>query len=159
MWLALPRYGICYLLKYVWEGYSKKWNCVQFILRFNPTPSPFPSPCSQPFLSKKRKNMMELKLVKIRATAMQLHIDCLPIQGTIQLELRGVKIGIKRSIMMYSLAGKCPLPCPKGHHYERSINVFRGFSTFWRHPIGSQKQTLPLVSWSKTISASTILIF
>jgi hypothetical protein len=25
--------------------------------------------------------------------------------------------------MIYSLAGKCPLPCPKGHHHERSINV------------------------------------
>jgi hypothetical protein len=22
---------------------------------------------------------------------------------------------------MYSLAGKCPLPCPKGRHHERSI--------------------------------------
>jgi hypothetical protein len=33
-------------------------------------------------------------------------------------------------MMMYSLAGKCPLPCPNGHHHERKINVFSGFSTF-----------------------------
>ncbi len=50
--------------------------------------------------------------------------------GTVQWELRGVKIGINRSLMMHSLAGKCPLPCPKGHLHERSINVFSGFSTF-----------------------------
>ncbi len=30
--------------------------------------------------------------------------------------------------------GKCSLPCPKGHHHERSINVLSGCSTFWRHP-------------------------
>jgi hypothetical protein len=56
------------------------------------------------------------------------------IKGTVQWELRWVKIGINRFIMMYSLASKFPLPCPKGHHHERSINVFSGFSTFWRHP-------------------------
>ncbi len=55
--------------------------------------------------------------------------NCL-FKGTVQRELRGVKIGINRSLMMYSLAGKCHLPCPKGHHHERSINVFSGFSTF-----------------------------
>ncbi len=49
-------------------------------------------------------------------------------KGTVQRELRGVKIG--RSIMMSSLAGKCSLPCPKGHHHERNINVFSGCSTF-----------------------------
>ena len=47
-------------------------------------------------------------------------------KDTVQWELRGVKIGINRSLMMYSLAGKCHLPCPKGHHHERSINVFSG---------------------------------
>ncbi len=40
--------------------------------------------------------------------------------------IKGVKIGINRSIMMSSLAGKCSLPCPQGHHHERSINVFSG---------------------------------
>jgi hypothetical protein len=25
--------------------------------------------------------------------------------------------------MMYSLAGKCPLPCTNGHHHERNIHV------------------------------------
>ncbi len=29
-----------------------------------------------------------------------------------------------------SLAGKCPLPCPKGHHHERSINVFSDIVLF-----------------------------
>jgi hypothetical protein len=44
------------------------------------------------------------------------------LKGTVQWELRGVKIGINRSItcMMYSLAGKCPLPCPKGQKHKRS---------------------------------------
>jgi hypothetical protein len=55
------------------------------------------------------------------------------IKGTVQRELRGVKIGINRFLLMYSPAGKCPLPCPKGHHHERSINVISGFSTFLRH--------------------------
>jgi hypothetical protein len=50
--------------------------------------------------------------------------------GSVQWELRRVKIGINRSLMMHSLASKCPLPCAKGHHHERSINVFSGFSTF-----------------------------
>jgi hypothetical protein len=47
------------------------------------------------------------------------------LKGTVQRELRGVKIVINRSITMSSFAGKCPLPCPKGHHHERSINVFQ----------------------------------
>jgi hypothetical protein len=50
--------------------------------------------------------------------------------GTVQWELKGVKIGVNRSIMMYSLPGKCSLPCPKGYHHDWSINVFSGFSTF-----------------------------
>jgi hypothetical protein len=56
------------------------------------------------------------------------------VKGTVQRELRGVKIGINRFTMMYSPAGTCPLPCPKGHHHERSINVISGFSTFLRYP-------------------------
>ena len=32
------------------------------------------------------------------------------------------------------IAGKCSLPCPKGHHHERSINVLSGITTFLRHP-------------------------
>ncbi len=36
---------------------------------------------------------------------------------------------------MYSLAGKCPLLSPKGHHHERSINIFGDFNTFLRHAI------------------------
>jgi hypothetical protein len=51
-------------------------------------------------------------------------------KATVQWELRGVKIGINRSIMMYTLASKCLLPCPKGHHHDWSINVFSGFGTF-----------------------------
>jgi hypothetical protein len=56
------------------------------------------------------------------------------VKGTAQRELRGVKIGINWFLMMNSLAGKCPLRCPKVHHYERSINIISGFSTFLRHP-------------------------
>ena len=56
------------------------------------------------------------------------------IKGTVQWKLRWVKIGINRSIMMSSLAGKFPLLCPKGHHHERSINVLSGITTFLRHP-------------------------
>jgi hypothetical protein len=52
------------------------------------------------------------------------------LKGTVQRELRGVKIGINRFFMMYSLAVNCLLPCPKGHHHERSINVLSGCSTF-----------------------------
>jgi hypothetical protein len=52
------------------------------------------------------------------------------VKGSVQWELNGIKIGINRSIMLFSLAGKCPLPCPKGHRHERSINVFSGFSGF-----------------------------
>jgi hypothetical protein len=59
-------------------------------------------------------------------------LKCL--KGTVQWKLRGVKIGISRSIMMYSLAGKCPLPCPNGHRHESIINVSSSFSTFLRHP-------------------------
>ncbi len=55
------------------------------------------------------------------------------LKGTVQRELRGVKIGINRFLMMYSLAGKCPLPCPKGHHHERRINV-AALVLFLRHP-------------------------
>ncbi len=52
------------------------------------------------------------------------------IKGTVQWELRWDKIVINRSILMYSFAGKCPLPCPNGHHHERSINVFSVCGTF-----------------------------
>jgi hypothetical protein len=52
------------------------------------------------------------------------------LKGTVQWELRWVKIGINRSIMMSSLAGKCPILCPKGYHHERSINVLSDCNTF-----------------------------
>ncbi len=65
---------------------------------------------------------------------MYIRYDIRNIKGTLQRELRGVKIGINRFLMMYSLAGKCPVPCSKRHHHERSINVISGFSTFLRHP-------------------------
>ncbi len=41
----------------------------------------------------------------------------------------GTKVGqnwYQQSIMMSSVAGKCPLLCPKGHHHERSINILSG---------------------------------
>ncbi len=57
---------------------------------------------------------------------------CDYIKGTVQWELRWVKIGINRSILMYSFAGKCPLPCPNGigHDHESSIKVVSVCSTF-----------------------------
>jgi hypothetical protein len=51
-------------------------------------------------------------------------------KGTVQPELRGVKIGINRTAMKICVAGKCRLSCPKGHHHERSINILGGSSTF-----------------------------
>ncbi len=56
------------------------------------------------------------------------------IKGTVQRELRWVKIGINRTVRINCIAGKCHLPCPKGHHHERSINILDGCNTFWRHP-------------------------
>jgi len=52
------------------------------------------------------------------------------LKGTVQPELRGVKIGINRTAMKICVAGKCRLSCPKGHHHERSINILGGCSTF-----------------------------
>jgi hypothetical protein len=52
------------------------------------------------------------------------------IKGTVQLELRWVKIGINRTAMKICVAGKCRLSCPKGHHDERNINILGGCSTF-----------------------------
>jgi hypothetical protein len=51
-------------------------------------------------------------------------------KGTVQPELRWVKIGINRTAMKICIAGKCRLSCPKGHHHERSINILGGCSTF-----------------------------
>jgi hypothetical protein len=51
-------------------------------------------------------------------------------KGTVQRELRWVKIGINRTVRINCIAGKCHLPCPKGHHHERSINVLDGCNTF-----------------------------
>jgi hypothetical protein len=52
------------------------------------------------------------------------------IKGTVQRELRRVKIGINRTARIICIAGKCHLPCPKGHHHERSLNIIGGCSTF-----------------------------
>jgi hypothetical protein len=52
------------------------------------------------------------------------------VKGTVQPELRWVKIGINRTAMKICIAGKCRLSCPKGHHHERSINILGGCSTF-----------------------------
>ncbi len=52
------------------------------------------------------------------------------IKGTVQRELRGVKIGINQTARINCTVGKCHLPCPKGHHHERSLNVIGGCSTF-----------------------------
>ncbi len=55
-------------------------------------------------------------------------------KGTVQRELRWVKIGINRTARINCFAGKCNFQCPKGHHHESIINVLGGCSTFWRHP-------------------------
>jgi hypothetical protein len=58
-------------------------------------------------------------------------------KGTVQWQLRWVEIGINRSNMTNCLAGKCSLPCPNGHHNERSINLsaslvhFNTIATGW----------------------------
>jgi hypothetical protein len=43
-----------------------------------------------------------------------IHLIVLGLKGTVQRELREVKIGINRFLMMYSPARKCPLPLPQG---------------------------------------------
>ncbi len=45
------------------------------------------------------------------------------LKGTVQRELRWVKIGINRTARINCIAGKCNFPCPKGHHHESIINV------------------------------------
>jgi hypothetical protein len=52
------------------------------------------------------------------------------LKGTVQRELRWVKIGINRTARINCIAGKRDLLCPKGHHHERSLNVIGGCSTF-----------------------------
>jgi hypothetical protein len=54
----------------------------------------------------------------------------LDLKNTVQRKLREIKIGINRAVWINCLAGKCHLPRPIGHHHERSINIFSGFSTF-----------------------------
>ncbi len=56
--------------------------------------------------------------------------DSKDVKGTVQPELRLVKVGINRTAMKIRIAGKCRLSCPKGHHHERSINILGGCSTF-----------------------------
>jgi hypothetical protein len=57
------------------------------------------------------------------------------LKGTVQRELWKVKIGVNRTAMKICFAGKCRLPCPKGHHHERSINIlgalFDAIPTGW----------------------------
>ena len=52
------------------------------------------------------------------------------LKGTVQRELRWVKIGINRTAMKICIATKSRLSCPKGYHHERSINILGGCSTF-----------------------------
>jgi hypothetical protein len=59
-------------------------------------------------------------------------MQCL--KGTVQRELRWVKIGINRTARINCIAGKCHFQCPKAHHHESIINVLGGCSTFRRHP-------------------------
>jgi hypothetical protein len=52
------------------------------------------------------------------------------LKGTVQRELRWVKIGINRTARINCIAGKCHFPCPKGHHHESIINVIGSCSIF-----------------------------
>jgi hypothetical protein len=52
------------------------------------------------------------------------------LKGTVQRELRWVKICINRTGRINCIADKCNFPCPKGHHHESIINVPGGCSTF-----------------------------
>jgi hypothetical protein len=57
-------------------------------------------------------------------------------KGTVQWQLMWVKIGINRSNMTNCLAGKYSLPCPNGHHHERSINFSASLVHFNTIPTG-----------------------
>ncbi len=57
-------------------------------------------------------------------------------KGTVKWQLRWVKIGINQSNMTNCLAGKCSLPCPNGHHHERSINFSASLVHFNTIPTG-----------------------
>jgi hypothetical protein len=48
----------------------------------------------------------------------------LGLKGTVQRELRWVKIGINRTARKHCIAGKCHLPRPKGHHHKQTIIFF-----------------------------------
>jgi hypothetical protein len=60
----------------------------------------------------------------------------LRLKGTVQWQLRWVKIGINRSNMTSCLADKCSLPCPNGHHHARSINFSASLVHFNTIPTG-----------------------
>ncbi len=100
------------------------------------------------------------------------------LKGTVQWELRWVKIGINRSIMIYSFAGKCHLPCPKGHHHESFKNVsvalllFDAIPTCWvrkdnsvglicrnSDAVAAQRQSIPkcVVKTSAGIITASVL--
>ncbi len=71
------------------------------------------------------------------------------LKGTVQWQLRRVKIGINRSNMTNCLAGKCSLPCPNAHHHERSINFSASLVHF---------NTIPTGRASKHYSVGLILL-
>ena len=73
------------------------------------------------------KSCLKLILAQVNLFSLQ---DANYFKGTVQRELRWVKIGINRTAMKIWIAGKCRLTCPKGHHHERSINILGGCSTF-----------------------------
>jgi hypothetical protein len=75
--------------------------------------------------------MAEYKFLQAVETLSENRVLCTShLKGTVQRELRWVKIGINRTARKIWIAGKCRLSCPKGHHHERSINIFGGCSTF-----------------------------
>ncbi len=88
----------------------------------------FPRHVKKPWRGEKYRKMSTYRMTAAHSHSCS-HPEAL-LKGTVQWELRWVKIGINRSIMMFSLAGKCPIFCPKGHHHERSINVLSDCNTF-----------------------------
>ncbi len=77
--------------------------------------------------------LKHISLLNIRFSPTKFH----GFKGTVQRELRWVEIGINRTARINCIAGKCHLPCPKGHHHESSLNVigacilFNAIPTAW----------------------------
>ncbi len=134
-WFRLV-FTVC-LWKYVRYGLLNKksyvWFCVENI-RVSPLRLGSAFRKFNCFLKSISSAFCQTFLLQYSTYFSSLIIFLIILKGTVQRELRGVKIGINRTARINCIAGKCHLPCPKGHHHERSLNLIGGCSTFWRHP-------------------------